>query len=255
MERKPDNIHELLGSLRRRVSELIKGDYSRGYKDEMAAVKIHVESFDPIIIVNNLKTIYDDLILINDDIYRKVSDELYDIDGIDNDEVPEINYTGESRRDLMRKEVMYYISELKFYIDKYSAFLPSTAKEEVIRQKSKGNVIRYEKYAKDPQRLANLHNALHNHIEEISLRDFQKIFSGKDQIIENPINWKRDHNELRYFLQKLFKHDSIEGSRINWEVVKNCFRFKGAIIEGKNFKHHSRKPSRSSLLDNIIRNL
>lgn len=256
---KPENINELLGKIRRRSSELVQGDYSRGYKDELIYLKQYIEFYSPEEIVRNLKPIYDELSSIDDEIYLKVSDDLYKM--TDEDEIPERNLTGESPRDLMKKEVQNYISGLEFYLKKYALALNTLLKNDNINKdrKTKVNTIKYSKRNSPSgrQNLENLRSSLMNNelIKSISNADFKKIFSGQEEKILVPLDWQGDRNSLKYLLKKLFENDSISGNkRINWTAARNCFLYLGKPID-ENFKRNSTKPSNAELIDRILSNL
>jgi len=103
--------------------------------------------------------------------------------------------------------------------------------------------------------LRNFHNALRYHIDDISFPNFEKAFCGDDQEIKNPINWKKkDKSEFRYFLEKLFKHSSIESGEkgsIRWKVVSNCFKFNGEDVDST-FRGNSHDPIDTGTIETII---
>ncbi len=252
-------INKVLGNLRRRTTELLQGDYSRGFRDELPYVKAYIEFFSPEEILKALKPIYDDLASIDDKIYTQVSDELYDQESEDE---PERNESGESPRDRMKAEVKNYLNQLDFYIKKYSSISIPYINEVENAVRNKSIVIFYLNFkdSSGQDSLKNLHNALRNHIDKIDYRDFKKIFSGEDQIIATPINWiGKKKNEFVFFLYSLFEHPSIAGKtgdkRINWLAVVNCFRFRSKVIDQKKFEHNNSKPADISEIVTIISNL
>lgn len=246
MERKPENIHETLGELRRRVTELVKGDYSRGYKNAIQNIRPFIESYAPKIIVENLLPILNDLEAITEETYLTISDI-----------VEEGSYYGDSKRDLFRREINNYKSELSVYINKYSRYIDQESDNKEA-EKPNTLVLKYKKYNSGGQsNLHNLNNALHNYIDTIENKDFELIFSGVNQLIKTPINWNGDKYVFRYFLMHLFKHDQIVGrgkKRIDWKVVRNCFRYNKEIITDL-FRTHTSAPSTIDTIDTILRNL
>ncbi len=262
MERKPKDIHEVLGELRRRITELSIGDYSKGYRDELSTVNAYIEDYPPNKIILYLSPLLKQLKEIQEDVFQKVSDDPHEEinqlveQGIEVDPTQYRNETGESPRDLMRKEVQNYISRIAFYIKNYRDFVTPVISVDTTDKTSKLNVLKYSKYSTDPDRLKDLHGDLSNYIYNISIRDFKIIFSGIEQLIKSPIDWRGNRRELRFFLKGLYSHDNIDGDgQINWFAVKNCFRYKGEIIEGVTFKSHNSIPANSEIFTKIVSKL
>lgn len=169
MESTTKDIHQVLGNLRQRIDELSKGDYSKGYINEMPMVEANINHFAPDTIIKFLSPLVQQLKDISEVVYQKVSDDPHDEinkivgQGIEVDVLQFRNPTGESKRDLMRKEVSIYIYTLNNYIHKYSKSYPSR------------KVMMYLIYDEDrgKQNLLNLHNALRDFIEEILPDDFR----------------------------------------------------------------------------------
>ena len=157
----------------------------------------------------------------------------------------------------MRKEVKNYLINIEYYLNKYKHLGGTVPMDSAESKSYKSNIIWYRKFnTGGKENLKNLQNVLRNHIDEMSFRDFEKIFSGKEQIIMNPINWKKGKNGLHYFLKGLFSHNSIGGNgRINWVAVKNCFQFNGQIINPIKFKGNNKNPVDTEVYDNLLSNL
>jgi hypothetical protein len=52
--------------------------------------------------------------------------------------------------------------------------------------------------------------------------DLKLIFSGKDQVLNTPIIWVGNRNELHYFVSQLKRNRKITNGRF-FEVAKNLF--------------------------------
>ncbi len=109
MESTTKDIHQVLGNLRRRIDELSKGDYSKGYKNELPKIEANIDHFPPDTIIKFLSPLVQQLNDISEVVYQKVSDDPHEEINQLADQSIEVdasqfrNPTGESKRDLMRK--------------------------------------------------------------------------------------------------------------------------------------------------------
>lgn len=68
-------------------------------------------------------------------------------------------------------------------------------------------------------------------IESISLIIFKKVFQNEK--LEKKVDWIADKNTLFYFIKRLHKLDKIEKHNPFWQIVSNCFTWKGSQIESE----------------------
>jgi len=259
MERPPKDIHQVLGNLRRRVEELSKGDYSKGYRDELTPIREQIDGFPPNEIIYNLHKIKMELQQISEKIFSKVSDDANEVIDSTVDNMGQIIDTttmgsitgGESRRDLMREEVNSYIVGLQSIIDRYKRYEPQR------------NTILYDKYDERTRRekIETLRQSLIEKglIGNITTKDFAKVFSGKKYEIESPIDWKTSKYEFVHFIKELFKLNDIYGlkgkTNADWSIAESCFRYQGEPFIGNEMWRNNKTPSRYEMIDGILAKL
>ena len=124
------SIHHLLADLKARVDILSKGDYSEIRKNEISKITDYIYGYSGEVIRENMLPIDKDLRSISEEVYLSVSDDANEVmvcyrgTYIDSNKVihhSKIHHIetiggmtgGESRRSLMRKEVAFYIKEIK----------------------------------------------------------------------------------------------------------------------------------------------
>jgi len=250
MEEKPKDINQVLRNLRQRIDELSRGEYSKGYIKALEGIEDELYYYPPAEITEAFSQLLRKLYNIPKSAFHKVSDDPHEeinyllSSGIEVDPMNFRNITGESRRDLMRKEINLYIAYLEDYLT----------------QDEKPTTIEYLKYNK-PGGRSNLEKLCEKLIDKgfiskIEPEEFGLVFSGKDIEIKNPINWEKHENSFHHFLKNIFNNDNIvgygPGDRVNWKTVSNCFRFKDKPVNIKSVQHNTNHPAQGDLLNEYV---
>lgn len=251
MEERPKDIHQVLGNLRRRIDELSRGDYSRGYINSLHGIEDDLYKFHPTEIREAVSQLLPKLYNIPQTAFLKVSDDPHEeinllVDnGVEVDPMHYINTEGESRRDLMRREIGDYISFL----------------EALLKPDEKLTTLKYLKLNRPGGRtkLEQFHITLikEKFIENIEYKDFEALFSGEAQDTFSPIYWKTtNESEFSYFVKELYKRNFIKNNKaknyVDWDVVQNCFMFKGSRINIEQVSHNTHNPANSDDIDSIL---
>lgn len=111
-----------------------------------------------------------------------------------------------------------------------------------------------KEYIKNESKLTGVRSSLldKNLIDEISLGDFRKIFSGNE--IGQKIDWLGDKGQLRYLIIKLHSELKLveEKKRGYWIIASKCFTYKGSTISSKVLKD-SHKLISDTVIDTILK--
>lgn len=109
-------------------------------------------------------------------------------------------------------------------------------------------------YPKNESKLTGVRSSLLDKklIDEISLGDFRKIFSGNQ--IGQKIDWLGDKGQLRYLIIKLHSELKLveEKKRGYWIIASKCFTYQGVIISSNELKD-THKLISDTVIDTILK--